>query len=76
MVDNRNPDPSHEPASSNIDFPYLDSETRNISFARSQDVDLYQVTFARDSARPFFVELGCTARCVDFIDLNKNAQSF
>ena len=35
-----------------------------ISFARSQDVDLYQVTFAKDSAWPFLVELGTNARCV------------
>ena len=47
-----------------------------ISFARSQDVDLYQVTFAKDSAWPFLVELGTNARCVQFIDLNRNEQSF
>ena len=43
-----------------------------VSFARSQDVDLYQVTFAKDSAWPFLVELGSTARCIQFVDLNKN----
>ena len=47
-----------------------------VSFARSQDVDLYQVTFAKDSAWPFLVELGSSARCLQFVDLNRNEQSF
>ena len=48
----------------------------DVSFSRSQDVDLYQVTLAKDSAWPFLVELGTSARCVQFIDLNRNEQSF
>ena len=44
----------------------------SVGFARSQDVDLYQVTMAKDSTWPFLVELGTSARCVQFIDLNRN----
>jgi hypothetical protein len=47
-----------------------------VSFARSLDVDLYQITFTKDSSRPFIVELGTKARCLQFIDLNREEQVF
>jgi hypothetical protein len=47
-----------------------------ISLARSEDIDLYQITMTKDSAHPFLVELGTHARCLQFIDLNRHTQSF
>jgi len=52
------------------------AKREEVSFSRSQTVDLYQVTFAKDSAWPFLVELGTSARCIQFIDLNRNMQTF
>jgi len=46
------------------------------SFTRSQDVDLYQITFTKDSAWPILVELGTTASCVQIINMNSAIQEF
>jgi len=37
---------------------------------------LYQITFTKDSAQPFLVELGTKAKCMQFIDLNREEQVF
>ena len=34
------------------------------------------MTLAKDSAWPFLVEMGSEARCIQFVDLNRNEQSF
>ena len=44
--------------------------------ARSVDIDLYQMTFTKDSAYPFLIELGTNAKHLQFIDINKNEQVF
>lgn len=43
----------------------------SVSFARSQTVDLHQITFAKECARPYLVGLGSYARCLQIIDLNR-----
>ena len=60
----------------NSNFTTAANKVDEVSFARSQDVDLYQVTLAKDSAWPFLVEMGSEARCIQFVDLNRNEQSF
>lgn len=42
---------------------------------RSEDMSLFQMTLAKDSAWQIITELG-QSKCVHFIDLNKSEQGF